>query len=242
MAWHKNCVKTDHCLIFQYGDSTYPYFGLAGCIQAMKHTRNVQTYPHYSVWSALIHLIRIWTPFPITQFLKWRAWPMPALPHVTGQISPKTPDEHPLTRSGNAPGGDLLSHAIHPNILMLYIIIYLRVLDPHTPYSWWVGIKVRWHPWVQSTSPEPKSWMNAWFGNADHDFLCFSVVLNVLPWLSQVWGPTSPIHCLRLWPDPSPQRGNFRNTLGQLKQCNVVANISNYNCETFGVKMTPDNK
>ena len=47
-----------------------------------------------------------------------------------------------------------------------------------TPYSWWVGIKVWWHPWVQSTSPESKSWMNAWFRGTDHDFLCFSVVFE----------------------------------------------------------------
>ena len=41
------------------------------------------TYPHFSVWSALIHLIITWTPFPITQFLKWGVW---LCPQVTAQV------------------------------------------------------------------------------------------------------------------------------------------------------------
>ena len=79
-----------------------------------QYTSDVHTCPHFSVWSALLHLTLIWTPFLITQFLRWGVWP------ITGQVmgllrtsrgihvytNPRF-DGHlcPLTISGNAPYG-----------------------------------------------------------------------------------------------------------------------------------------
>ena len=54
-----------------------------GCRPTYEHIRDVPRYPHFSVWSALIHLILIWTSFQSPNF--WSGVPDPC-PQVTGQF------------------------------------------------------------------------------------------------------------------------------------------------------------
>ena len=95
-------------------------------------------------------------------------------------------------------------------------------------------------PWVQSTSLVSKSWINAWFGGTDHEFLYFSVVLNVFSRLSQVWR-TYPNPCLlkyrrlatdRLHGDQLPRRPNGQNFVLE-PIIKFIERARVFNCRTY---------
>ena len=135
------------------------YGRLHSCIY--KHTSNVQTYPHFSVWPVLLHLTLIWTQFPITQFLRRGAWPMSSsycsslghcLPRPLGVYTPLRFDMNPLTRSRNASWGWW-------NALSCHLSVYSHVVYNSqcftTPYFNGLGSKFGDTSWVQPIALHP---------------------------------------------------------------------------------------
>ena len=186
-----------------------------GCRPTYEHIRDVQRYPHFSVWSALIHLILIWTPFQSPNF--WSGVPDPC-PQVTGQFwgivhleplgvyTPSNFEENLLQDLG----GDLLSclssgysHVVYsskcspdPLLVMGWNQDLVSSLGSvNIPCIEILNKCLLWGIRITNFS------ILVWFWTFFFDWAKFG---------GHTPAPTPPLRDLRPWPDPSLQRAIWR--------------------------------